>query len=270
MYTPPPMPANGSTVASAVPNPVLFGAAAIFLVSSIAFAADPPPGLARKAAERETAGEAARAQYLYQQKVLIEDFSRRGIKTGEFRETREVIFSPSGERTEQVAGKTLNTLTRLQLTPEDFRDLREIQPLLLTKERLFLYTTTYRGEETILNTPCWVLEVRPRQLLDGQRLFDGLLWIAQADFSIVQSEGRAVPDILGTKKENLFPRFRTLRRRMPDGYWFPVLTVADETLPFRAGPVRMRMRIEYENYRKFGSDTVIRFDADPVPEEKKP
>jgi hypothetical protein len=226
--------------------------------------------LARKAAERETASEAVREKYLYQQKVLIEEVSARGAKAGEFRETREVVFGAGGERTEKVVGKTSSSLVRLILTEEDFRDLREIQPLLLTKERLWLYSTVYRGEETVQGTACWVLEVKPRQILDGQRLFSGLLWVAQSDFSVVQSEGQAVPEILGTKKENLFPRFRTVRHRMPDGFWFPVLTVADDTLPFRNGPLRLRMRVEYANYQKFGSDTVIRFDQTPSAEEKKP
>lgn len=239
------------------------------LVSAICLAADPPPGLARKVAERESASEAARSQYLYRQNVRIEELTEAGRKTGEYRESREVIFSPSGERTERLIGKPQSMLTRLILTDEDFRDLREIQPLLLTKEQLPLYSTRYRGEETIEDTPCWVLAVAPRQILDGQRLFDGLLWVAQSDFSIVRSEGKAVPEILGTKKENLFPRFRTIRHRMPEGYWFPVLTVADDILPFRGGPLRFKMRVEYLNYQKFGSDTVIRFDPPPS-EEKKP
>jgi hypothetical protein len=187
------------------------------------------------------------------------------MKSGEFRETREVIFTASGGRQERVAGKPFSSLSRLILTEEDFRDLREIQPLLLTRERLWLYSTSYRGEETVQGIPCWVLEVKPRQILDGQRLFEGLLWIAQEDFSVVQSEGRAVPEILGTKKENLFPRFRTIRHRTPEGYWFPVLTVADDTLPFRNGPLRLRMRIEYLNYKKFGAESVIRFDQPPPP-----
>ena len=49
----------------------------------------------------------------------------------------------------------------------------------------------------------------------------------------------------------------------------PVLTVADDILPFRGGPLRFKMRVEYLNYQKFGSDTVIRFDPPPS-EEKKP
>lgn len=197
---------------------------------------------------------------MYLQKVLIEEMSSKGSKAGEYKEHREVIFSPAGERSEKVVGRPVQALARLILTEEDFRDLREIQPLLLTKDRLWLYTTTYRGEETVQQTPCWVLEVKPRQILDGQRLFQGLMWISQSDFSVVQSEGQAVPEILGTKKENLFPRFRTIRRRMPDGFWFPVLTVADDTLPFRNGPLRLRMRVEYANYQKFGTETVIRFE----------
>ena len=269
MYIAPPTPASGRIVSNDIINAFNRGAACMVLVSAIAFAADPPPGLARKAAERETASEAVREKYLYQQKVLIEEISNRGIKAGEYKETREILFTPNGGREEKLVGKPSSSLVRLILTEEDFRDLREIQPLLLTKERLWLYSTTFRGEETVQNTACWVLEVKPRQLLDGQRLFQGLLWIAKDDFSVVQSEGQAVPEILGTKKENLFPRFRTVRHRMPDGYWFPVLTVADDTLPFRNGALRLRMRVEYANYQKFGSDTVIRFDQ-PPPEEKKP
>ncbi len=264
------MPAAGNREPSVPISALRRGAACILLVSAIAAGAEPPPGLARKAAERETASEAARAQYLYQQQVRIEEIGPKGIKAGEYRETREVLFSPSGERSERLIGKPSSTLARLVLTEEDFRDLREIQPLLLTRERLWLYKTEYRGEETVQGVPCWVLEVKPRQILDGQRLFSGLLWIAQSDFSTIQSEGQAVPEILGTKRENLFPRFRTLRHRMSDGYWFPVLTVADDTLPFRSGPLRLRMRVEYTNYQKFGSESVIRFDQSSPPEERKP
>lgn len=235
-------------------------AGGIVLVSFIACAAEPPPGLARKAAERETASEAFRANFAFQQKILVEEMSAKGVVAGQYRETREVIFSPTGERTERAAGKPYEHFDRLRMTPEDFRDLREIQPLMLTLERLKFYTTRYRGEETINGTACWVLDVQPRQILDGQRLFEGLVWIAQEDFSVVQSEGRAVPQIMSTKEENLFVRFRTIRKRVKEGYWFPVLTVADDTLPFRTGPLRLRMRVEYLGYQKFGSETVIKFE----------
>ena len=45
-------------------------------------------------------------------------------------------------------------------------------------------------------------------------MFDGLIWIDKSDFSIIRSEGEAVPQIRTTKTENLFPRFTTVRRKV--------------------------------------------------------
>jgi hypothetical protein len=222
------------------------------LVSCLVRAADPPAGLAKRVAERETAAESERGHYTYRQSVSVSDYS------GEYRETRDVIFSPSGERSEVVIGKPSNNLRRLLLTEEDFRDIREVQPMLLTRDTLWIYDSKFRGEDTDTGIDCWLLEIRPRQILDGQRLFDGTLWIDKRDFSIVRSEGKAVPEILTMKKDNLFPRFTTIREKIGD-YWFPSKTLADDTLQFRAGPVRMRMRIEYSNYRRFGADSKIEY-----------
>jgi hypothetical protein len=230
------------------------------LVSPI-LASDPPRDLAKRIAERETQSEAVRAQYMYRQQLLIEEFDKRNVRAGDYSEQREVIFSPAGERTEKVTQKATDRLVRLKLTPEDFRDIQEIQPLLLTKERLWLYQTQPRGEETVEGVPCWVLEVKPRQILDGQRLFEGLLWASQADFSVVRSEGRAVPQILSKKDENLFPRFTTIRHQQEGGYWFPRITFADDTLPFRSGPLRLRMKLEFSQYQRFGAESTIRFEA---------
>lgn len=230
-------------------------------------AADPPPDLARRVAARESEQEAARSQYLYEQAVIVEEMSERNATTGRYEERREVIFSPAGERTEKLVGKPQSRLVRLILTEEDFRDIREVQPLLLTKDRLFLYETRYRGEETVDGHDCWLLQVRPRQILDGQRLFDGLLWISQKDYAIVRTEGRAVPEIRTTRHENLFPRFVTLRAPV-DNWWFPVETIADDTLDFRTGPLRVRMSIRYRNYRRFGSESSVTFGETEA--ERKP
>jgi hypothetical protein len=225
---------------------------ALILVSCLARADEPPGDLAKRVAARETATESERAHYTYRQSVSINDYS------GEYRETRDIIFSPTGERTEVVLGKPSNSLRRLLLTDEDFRDIREVQPMLLTRDTLWLYDSRFRGEDSEDGIDCWLLEIRPRQILDGQRLFDGTLWIDKRDFSIVRSEGKAVPEILTMKRDNLFPRFTTIREKIGE-YWFPSKTVADDTLQFRSGPVRMRMRIEYSNYRRFGADSKIEY-----------
>jgi hypothetical protein len=122
------------------------------------------------------------------------------------------------------------------MTEEDLRDIREIQPLLITRETLFLYEGKYRGEEQMDGIDCWLMEVRPRQILSGQRYFDGTVWVDKRDYSIVRLEGRAVPQIHGTKEENLFPHFTTLRETVDGKFWFPVKTYAKILSTFE--PVR--------------------------------
>ena len=212
-----------------------------------------------RVAAKESENEAAREHYMYRQSVTIEDFDRRGMRGGRYHEVRDVIFSPTGERSEEQVGKVVNTLKFMKLTDQDFRDIREIQPLLITKENLFLYDTKFRGEEDIDGATRWVVQISPRQILEGQRLFDGMIWIDESDYSIVRLEGQAVPQIVTTKNENLFPHFTTLRAKVDGKYWFPAITVGDDVLPFRSGPQRTRMTIKYENYKRFSADSNIQY-----------
>lgn len=179
--------------------------------------------------------------------------------TGEYREVRDIVFSPKQERTELMVGAPASHLTRLILTEEDFRDIREVQPFVLTTDQLWNYETRFRGEEDMDGVDCWVLQVRPRQMLEGQRLFDGMLWIGKSDNGIVRVEGQAVPPIYRNGKENLFPRFTTIRKKIDGQHWFPVYTYADDVLPFRSGPQRIRLMIRYSNYKRFAAESTVTF-----------
>jgi hypothetical protein len=223
-------------------------------------AQEPPAGLAKMVAARATATRAALDRYTYRQSVTMEELSPTGARTGEYREVREVVFSPDGERSERLAGKPLDTLSRLKLTEQDFRDVREVQPFLFDSDQLWAYQARFKGEETVDGVECWLLEVRPKQILAGQRLFDGLLWASKKDYSIVRTEGKAVPDVRGMKTENLFPRFTTVWQPVEGGYWFPVHTYADDVLDFRVGPLRIRMDIRYAGYKRFDASSTIRYE----------
>ena len=183
-----------------------------------------------------------------------------GAATGQYREVRDVTFSPEHDRTEQIVGRPTMTLKRLVMTEEDFRDIRDIQPFVMTEDQLWNYETKFRGDEKVDGVDCWVLQVRPRQILQGQRLFDGLVWADKKDYSIVRLQGQAVPQIRSTKSENLFPRFTTIRDPVGDGYRFPVYTYADDTLAFRTSLQRVRMTIRYSQYKRFGAESVVRFE----------
>jgi len=229
---------------------------AAFLVPQ-ARAQEPPPNLAKLVAHRETETETERNEYTYRQGVTIDELDDRGGARGQYRETRDVIFSPLHDRTERVVGNPSNALKNLILTEQDFEDIRNIQPLVLTEDRVWNYETKFRGDETVDEVDCWVLQVRPRQILQGQRFFDGMIWVDKKEYNIVRMEGQAVPQIRTTKTENLFPRFTTIRKPLDGKHWFPVYTYADDTLQFRTGPQRIRLRIAYSGYKRFGAESTL-------------
>ena len=229
------------------------------LLAASAVAQEPPADLIKRIRAVETAAQQAQSNYTYRQTVTVEELDSHGAIAGDYREVRDIVFSPARERSEQFLGAPQKRLKHLQLTDEDFRDIREIQPFLLTEERAFLYEIRFRGEEKMDGLDCWVLQIRPRQILQGQRLFDGTIWVDKHDFSVIRSEGQAVPQMMTTKSENLFPHFTTIRQKIDGEHRFPVTTYADDTLYFRSGPQRIRMIIRYSEYKKFGSDSKIVF-----------
>ena len=218
---------------------------------------DPPPNLAKLVAHRETETITERNEYTYRQTVTIQELDGSGAARGEYKEVRDIIFSPTHERTEELIGKPNNGLKLLIMTEEDFRDIREIQPLTLTEEQLWNYDTKIRGDEVMDDVDCWVLQIKPRQILEGQRFFEGLIWVDKKDYNIVRLQGQAVPQIRSMGQENLFPRFTTIRKPVDGKHWFATFTYADDTLEFRNGPLRERLTYRLQQLQALQRDVDV-------------
>lgn len=214
----------------------------------------------REVAVKESEFQAAREQYTYRQTVIFQELDPHGGEVGSYREVRDITFSPKLERTEVLVGKPSMNLKNLKLTDEDFRDIREVNPFVVTRDDVSRYQFKFQGREVVDETECFVYRLSPRQILDGQRLFEGLIWVSEKDRQLVRAEGRPVPQIYRTKGENLFPHFTTIYRPVDGKYWFPVRTFADDTLYFRSGPQRVRITIRYDDYKRFTSESTIRFE----------
>src|SRR5260370_32254264 len=200
------------------------------IFASVAAGQEPPGDLIRRIAAVETAAQQAQANYTYRQSVTVEELDGHGAIAGDYREVRDIIFLPTQQRSERFLSAPQKRLKHLQLTDEDFRDIREIQPFLLTTEQAFLYESRFRGDEKMDDVDCWVVQIRPRQILQGQRLFDGAIWVDKRDYSVIRSEGQAVPQIMTVKSENLFPHFTPMRQKIDGVLRFPVTTKAHDSL----------------------------------------
>lgn len=257
--TPPGVPAaakpaatNAPVATSSTPTP----APAKQSAASISLPPPPMPidQIIQKFASREAAFKEARGNYTYTQTVVVKDFEPTGEQRGEYRMVSDIIFTPEGKRFENVTFAPMNTLYYLQLSPEDVKDLRDIQPFVLTTEELPKYDIKYVKHEPVDELTAYVFDVAPKKIEKGQRYFQGRVWVEDKDFEIVKTHGKAVPDT----KENVAPIFDTYRENIAGDLWFPTYTHADDTLhfPVKKGEPpndqRIVMTVKYENYKYYG------------------
>jgi hypothetical protein len=238
------------------------------LLSTSAVAAEEPAvpveQLIDEFVANETAAAKSRQQYTYRQTVKMTEYNEGGKPGGRWELVQDIIFDSRNRRTERVVYAPVVTLRRLQLSPQDEQDLRDVQPFVMTSEERQFYDVDYLGEETIDEIDCHVFSVKPKELEKGKRYFQGQVWVDKVDVQIVKTYGKGV----GFQKKNSdeqFPAFETFRQQIDGAYWFPVYTYADDTLQFRDGNnVRIKFIVKYEDYKKFGADTTITFGDEIV------
>lgn len=222
------------------------------------------PEIIRRFAAKESEFRAARDNYTYHQIVKVQELSSEGKVAGTYQVESDIIFTPAGQRLEKVSYAPLSTLRNIGISPEDERDLKSIQPFVLTTGDIPKYDIKYMGRQKVDELDTFVFMVGPKVMEKDQRYFQGQIWVDDRDYQIVKTYGKAVPDIRRKGQENLFPRFETYREQIDGKYWFPTWTGADDTLYFSSGSQRIRMLVQYKNYKQFRSEVKVTY-GDEVP-----
>ncbi len=212
----------------------------------------------QKFAAKEAEFARARENYTYRQSVKVEELDEARHVLGRYEIVQDIIFTPDGKRTERVVHAPVSTLQRIQLTPEDEQDLRNVQPFVLTTKEIPKYYVRYLGKQTLDEIPCYTFAVKPKKMVKGERYFEGLVWVDDQDLQIVKTYGRGV-GLLKKNYDNQFPKFETYRQQIDGKYWFPTFTIANDVLMFRTGPQPIKMVVRYEDYKQFGSEVKIKY-----------
>ena len=188
---------------------------------------------------------------------------------GEFQETFDVSFDDKGHRVKNVVFAPLPTLQRITMSREDYDDLENGFPMVLTSDEIGQYNIIYAGQQQEDELHCYVFDVAPKQIEKNKRYFQGRIWVDDHDFQIVKTYGQMVPETRVNKKghgqENLFPKFTTWREQIDGKYWFPTYTRADDTLHFSNQDVKIREIVKYTNYKRFGSNVKITYQGKEIP-----
>ena len=225
-----------------------------------------------KFAAKEKLFREARENYTYHQINRLQELDYSGRVVGTYEQSWDILYDDRGKRIERVTYAPVPTLRRISVTQQDIESMRSIQPFVLTTDELPLYEVKYLSHSRVDEITAYVFSIRPRTIEKGKQYFQGQVWVDDRDLQIVKSEGRQVLEIKTKKSENLFPRFVTYREQIDGKFWFPTYTVADDTLRFKSGPVRIRQIIKYTDYKQFRARTRITFageveDPDPTKED---
>jgi hypothetical protein len=232
--------------------------------------ATPPDEIIKKFAAKETEFQDALNHYTYRRIARVQTLDDDNKVDGEWYEVDDVIFDPSGRRTERVVDAPASSLQRVMMSPSDMQDIQHGYPFVLTTDQVAQYNISYAGRQKVDEVDCYVFDVSPKQIEKGKRYLSGRIWVDATDLQIVVVDGRMVPDDTRKGKEDLHPPFMTWRQQVDGKYWFPVYTKGEGILHFSGGngymgeDVHIRDVVKYTDYKRFGSTSKIIFEGQDI------
>lgn len=226
-----------------------------------------PADIIQKFAAKEAIFKQARDNYAYTQDVTVQTLDGHTVD-GEFKRTYDITYDNKGNRLENVTYAPQSTLTRIGMTQEDFDDIENKMPFVMTTSDLPLYDVYYQGTQHVDEIDTYVFDIAPKKVEKDKRYFQGRIWVDNRDFQIVKTCGKTLPEKHSKNGENLYPKFVTYREQVDGKYWFPTYTRADDFLHFSMGDVHIREIIKYTDYKRFGSKTTIIFKGE-VPDQNQ-
>jgi hypothetical protein len=236
-----------------------------------------PEEIIRRFAAKESEFQQALNHYTYRRVARVQTINDDNKVDGEWYEVDDVIFDPTGRRTEKTVFAPESTLTRLILMPSDMQDIQHGYPFVLTTEAVNDYNLKFVGRQKVDEVDCYVFDVQPKQIEKNHRYLSGRIWVDATDLQIVVTDGRMIPDDTRKNNEDLHPPFMTWRQQIDGHYWFPVYTKGEGILHFSGGhgymsdDVHIRETVKYSEYKQFGSTMKIIYDGqDITPPQKQP
>lgn len=236
----------------------------------------PADEIIKKFAAKESEFQDALNHYTYRRVARVQTVDDDNKVDGEYYEVDDVIFDPSGKRTEKVVFAPASTLQRVMMSPSDLQDIQHGYPFVLTTEDVGQYDIKYVGKQKVDDVDCFVFDVTPKVIEKNKRYLDGRIWVDATDLQIVVTDGRMVPDDTRKGREDLHPPFMTWRAQIDGHYWFPVYTKGEGVLHFAGGSgymaqdVHIRDIIKYTDYKKFGSTSKIIYEGQDITPQQTP
>jgi hypothetical protein len=227
--------------------------------------------------KRESEFATARESYIFRQDVRFNTISDdTGRPDGEYHQITDITFDKDGRRVEHVVFAPQNTIERVIMTEEDFKEIEHRLPFILTTPELADYNISYLGKQHVDEIDTYVLDVSPKQPYQkGRRYLQGRVWVDQQDDEIVLVNGVSFPQDTRPGHEDLSPPYTTYYEQIDSKYWFPVYTRAEGVLHFAAQrgalsqDVHVRTIVKYTDYKQFHTSITIHYDGQDITNQRQ-
>lgn len=212
----------------------------------------PVEEIIQKFVAREEEFRREREHFVYTQDVTFQTLDENDQVDGEFREVRDITFTPDGKRFDKVTFAPVTTIQRLIMTQQDFDDIEKVWPFVMTTEELPKYDVKYVGRQQIDEIGTYVFDLEPKKMEKRERYFRGRVWVDDRDLQIVKTSGTST-GLLKKNEDQAFPHFENYRENIEGRFWFPTYTRSDDILHFKSGQdTHVRIAVRYSNYKRFG------------------
>jgi hypothetical protein len=136
----------------------------------------------------------------------------------------------------------------------------------LTTEDLANYNFLYAGVQKLDDINTFVFQVKPKVLSRKQRLFEGVIWVDDQDYTIVRTWGKFELQVELEGNHLPFTMFETYRENFEDKYWLPTYTASDDEATASDGTkVPIKLIVRATNFKP-RSDAAPSASTAPAPQ----
>jgi hypothetical protein len=220
--------------------------------------------IVRKFAANEDRMKKAYEQFSFTLSVKVQEQTNPG---GEFVVTGDSFVRSDGLRYQRIVKQPVSTLKQTSFTLEDVKIIASLPLFYLTSDEVGNYKFKYQGTEKMDELDTFIFRVQPKLLSRNKKLFDGVIWVEQRDFTIVKSSGKFVREVEAEGVQLPFTMFDTYRENVAGQYWFPTyITSEDMVTPPKSESIALKLVVRSTNFQP----NPVPVSAGPSPPPAKP
>ncbi len=209
----------------------------------------PPALIVAQFTANEAKFKAAYAKYDFQQTIRVEELGTAGAPTGTYQVKVLSFLKANGKRYDRLLSHSSSSLEYVHLSTQDLEVLAEMPLFPLAGKQADKYDFIYQGKEKLDQVDTFIFRVKPKQIIPGEQLFSGVVWVDDQEMAIVKSYGKFVNGEPPASGALPFSVFETVRENTQGKFWFPAFIRSDDMVAVGQNQLPIRLVIRSSDFQ---------------------